>query len=174
MNLENNELLLMPLSLNELNGNYINWLNDPVVCQYNSHNGNYTYQKAIAYINSVTKREDVKVFAVYLKNKHKHIGNISLQCINYDSKSAELAYLFGEKEEWGKGYATKASNLLIDYAFHVLKLHRLYLGTHENNIAMQKVAQKCGFVQEGIRRDSLYKNGKFYTVYCYSLLNSAQ
>lgn len=171
MNLENNILLLTPLSLKELNGNYIHWLNDPDVCRYNSHNGNYTLQKAIAYINNVSKKNNIQVFAVYLKENNKHIGNISLQQINTANLSAELAYLFGEKEEWGKGYATQATNMLIDYAFNTLKLHRLYLGTHQNNIAMQKVAQKCGFVQEGVQTDALYKNGKFYNTIHYALIN---
>lgn len=172
MNLENNNLLLTPLSLKELNGNYVNWLNDPDVCRYNSHNGNYTVSKAIAYIGDVAKRNNILVFAVYLKEKNKHIGNISLQQINYANKSAELAFLFGEKEEWGKGYATEAGKLLIDYAFDRLNLHRLYLGTRQDNTAMQKVAQKCGFVQEGIQTDALCKNGKFYNTILYARINN--
>jgi ribosomal-protein-alanine N-acetyltransferase len=30
-------IYLRPLDLNDLRGNYINWLNDSEVCKYNSH-----------------------------------------------------------------------------------------------------------------------------------------
>ena len=170
MLLKTKNLILKPLSLEELNGNYVNWLNDKEVCKYNGHGETlYTQALAKAYIKSIQNNPSCEVYAVYLGKKH--IGNISLQCIDKRNNCAEIAYLFGEKEYWGKGYATEASRILIKHAFDDLNLHRLYLGTHVENIGMQKVSEKLGFKKEGIFKDAQYKNGKYNDMVRYGLIN---
>ena len=134
---------LRPLSLEDANNNYPNWLNDKEVCRYNSHgNTLYTKEMAIEYIKSVQNSSTCRVFAVCLKDNDKHIGNISLQQISKIKKSAEFAILMGEKEYWGKGYATEAGKLLMTYGFQELELNEIYCGTSEKNIPMQKLALK--------------------------------
>lgn len=152
MLLKTENLVLKPLSENELNGNYVNWLNDKEVCKYNRH-GNvfYTKEMALEYINSVKNNPTCEVYAVYYKDKH--IGNISIQDIDKKNNNAEIAYLFGEKKYWGKGFATEASKALIKRAFNDLKLHRLFFGTHIENMGMQKVGEKLGFKKEGVEWD---------------------
>lgn len=171
MNLDSENLFLKPLSKDEFNGNYINWLNDKEVCKYNSH-GDIVYTKdmALDYIESIQDNESLKVYAVYLKTECIHIGNISLQQISKKNKSAEIAYLFGEKPYWNKGYATEASIVLLNHAFNDLKLHRIYFGTNIENIPMQKLGEKLGFIQEGRLKDAQLKNGKFYDIIIYGLI----
>ena len=170
-NLETDTLCLKPLSLNELNGNYVNWLNDPVVCRYNSH-GDILYTKEMAadFINTVTSDKTKEVYAVYLKENNLHIGNISLQKIDLKNKNAEIAFLFGEKECWGQGFAKQSAKLLLKRAFEDLKLHRIYFGTHIENIAMQKLGEGLGFKKEGVLRQAQFKNGKFNDITIYSIL----
>ncbi len=171
MKLETENLTLKPLSLEETEDNYPNWFNDPEVCKYNSHGEVvYTKEMAINFVNSIKDDSSKIVLAVYLKRKNIHIGNISLQKIDKKNKSAEIAYIFGEKEYWGKGLATEASQPLIDYAFKVLDLHRLYFGTHVDNIGMQKVGEKLGFKKEGVLKDAQYKNGKYNDVVIYGVI----
>ncbi|MEA1973664.1 MAG: hypothetical protein U9N34_10310, partial [Candidatus Cloacimonadota bacterium] len=52
---DNKRVYLRPLKLNDAEGNYPHWLNDPEVTKYNSH-GDIYYTKAMAieYIKSVT------------------------------------------------------------------------------------------------------------------------
>ena len=165
-------LTLYKLSLNELNTNYISWLNDKDVCKYNSHgDSEYTYDMAVKYISDLCKDKSKIVYAVYEVSSKLHIGNISLQEIDYKNKSAEIAFLFGEKLFWGKGYASEAANALIQYGFDVLKLERICFGTHEDNVGMQKIGDKLGFKKEGVRRSAFYKNDQFYDIYEYGLLN---
>lgn len=172
MNLETKRLFLKPLSEEELDGNYINWLNDPEVCKYNSH-GENTYTKAMAFdfINFIKNDKSKEVYAVYLKENNLHIGNISLQQIDLKNNNAEIAYLFGEKQYWGQGYAFESSEILIKRAFIDLKLHRLYFGTHVDNIAMQRVGEKLGFFKEGLKKDAQFKHGKYSDVVIYAIIN---
>lgn len=159
------------LNEEDIDGNYLNWFNDFEVCRYNSH---YRFPKTKdelqSYIQEVNRNRDILVFAIVDINSQTHIGNISLQEINYIDGSAELAFLIGEKEFWGKGYATEAAEILMNHAFFQLNLNRLYLGTADDNIRMQKLAEKLGFVQEGVRRHALFKSGKYHDIIEYGKL----
>ena len=169
--LNTERLKLISLSYKELDTGYINWLNDKEVCKYNSHGDElYTREMAQDYINSIQNDLTCEVYAVYEKDKNIHIGNISLQHIDKKNKSAEIAYLFGEKEYWGNGYATEASKVLLKRACETLNIHRIYFGTHIENKAMQKVGEKLGFKKEGILKDAQYKDGKFNDIVCYALI----
>lgn len=173
MKLDSERIYLKPLSLEELDGGYVNWLNDSEVCKYNSHGEVlYTRERAIKFIQSLKEDSTREVWAVYLKEGNIHIGNISLQCIDKKNNNAEIAFLFGEKRFWGKGYAQEASKLLMKRAFSELKLHRLYFGTHCENVAMQKLGEHLGFLREGVLKESQFKNGKYNDVLIYGLVSA--
>lgn len=171
MKSDSERIYLKPLSLDELCGNYVNWLNDKEVCKYNSHGDElYTKEMAIDFISSLQNDKSKEVYAVYLKENNLHIGNISLQKIDFKNKSAEIAYLFGEKEHWHKGYAKEASLILLNRAFTELNLHRIYFGTSIHNTSMQKLGESLGFKKEGILKDAQLKNGKYNDIITYGLL----
>ena len=171
MEFRTDRLILKPLSEKELDGNYVNWLNDKEVCKYNSHGDRtYTREMAVEFINSIKNDSTKEVYAVYHIQDNIHIGNISLQQIDRHNQSVEIAFLFGEKDYWGKGYASESAELLIKRAFEDLKLHRIYFGTSEFNTGMQKVGEKLGFQKEGTLKDAQFKNGKFNNIVCYALI----
>lgn len=173
MRLEGEQLYLRPIEERDAEGNYPHWLNDPDVCRYNSHGDvTYTREMAQAYIASVTDNPAYAVFAICLRKDNRHVGNIALQQISAKNRSAEFAILIGEPSVYGKGIGYEAGKLLLDYAFHTLKLHRIYCGTHIENIAMQHLALKLGMSEEGRRREAIFKNGKFADVVEYGLLTT--
>ena len=162
---------MRPLSLKDIEGNYIEWLNDAEVCKYNSH-GVFPYNKKRAeeYIKSVSLAKDMLVLAIVTKDENKHIGNISLQHIDLLNNSAEYAVLLGDKDYWGRGIAKEASVLILNHGFMELNLHRIYCGTAAENIAMQKLAEYMGMTLEGRRRDAQLKSGKYNDIVEYGVL----
>ena len=166
-------IYLRPLSLDDLNGNYINWLNDSEVNKNNSHHI-FPYTKALAedYIKAAYLEKDKLVLAVNIKDKDVHIGNISLQYIDLLNRNAEFAILIGEKEYWGKGYSKEAGYLIMRHGFVSLNLWRIHCGTFSDNIAMQKLAAYLGFKQEGLRREAFFKEGKFIDIIEYGILKT--
>lgn len=162
---------LRPLSLRDIEGNYIDWLNDPEVNRYNGHHGfPFTVIQAKEYISRASS--DTLVLAAVLVKDDIHIGNIALQNISFINQSAEFAILFGEKRYWGQGYAKEAALLLIGHGYETLNLRRISCGTSAENISMQRLAVSLGFVKEGIRREASYKNGHFVDIYEYGLMKS--
>lgn len=171
MKLQGKRLYLRPLELGDADGNYPSWLNNPDVCRYNSHGDTlYTREMAHAYIANTIDNPTIKAFAICLNDSNQHVGNISLQQISVKNQSAEFAILIGEPSLYGSSIGYEASQRLFTYAFTVLKLHRIHCGTHIENIGMQRLALKLGMIQEGKRRDALFKNNQFADIVEYGLL----
>lgn len=171
MRLEGEQVYLRPLELRDADGVYPSWLNDPEVCRYNSHGEIlYTREMAQAYIENTINNPSCVVFAICLQEDDRHVGNLSLQQISVKNSSAEFAILIGDPFVYGRGIGYEAGTLLLGYAFTTLKLHRLYCGTHAENIAMQNLALKLGMSEEGRRRDALFKNGHFADIVEYGIL----
>ncbi len=84
--------------------------------------------------------------------------------------SAEIGYWLGESF-WNKGIASRAVELLVDYAFNTLNLHRVEAGVFDFNQASKRVLEKCGFTLEAIHRQSLIKNGRILDDYFFARLN---
>jgi ribosomal-protein-alanine N-acetyltransferase len=112
------------------------------------------------------------VLAVCDKQNDKHIGNISLQSISWVDRSAEIAFVLGEKEYWGKGVMLEAGKMILDHGFNMLNLHRIHCGTTSDNQGMQKLAEKLGMEKEGVRKEALFNNGKFHDVIEYGIMNT--
>jgi RimJ/RimL family protein N-acetyltransferase len=129
-----------------------------------------TVDKLKKYVKESYISDTILVLAVIDKETDKHIGNISLQSIDWINKSAEIAFLLGEKKYWGKNIMFEAGSLLIDHGFKMLNLHRIYCGTSSENIGMQKLANKLGMIKEGQRKDALFKNGKYLDVIEYGII----
>lgn len=164
---------LRALSEADINGNYSYWLNDPEIVQFNSH-GRFpmTVEKLSAYVKAVSVSNSALVLAVVDNVSGKHIGNISLQNINWIDSNAEIAFLLGEKEFWGKGVMQEAGKLIIEHGFKALNLHRIFCGTSSENIGMQKLALKLGMHKEGERKEALFNNGKYFDIIEFGILNS--
>lgn len=98
--------------------------------------------------------------AVCIKGEDVYIGNIYLTEIDYFNKNAEFGKLIGDKRYWRSGYATEATLLMLRHAFYELGLERVSAQQLQTNKASIRVNEKCGFINEGIARRAVFKNGK--------------
>ena len=87
--LKGKNLHLRPLKAKDIDGNYRFWLNDPEVVKYNSH-GRFpqTPEKLLDYVRATESSNTIFVLAIIEKKKNLHIGNISLQAINWVDRNA--------------------------------------------------------------------------------------
>ncbi len=82
-----------------------------------------------------------------------------------------IGYRIIENEHRNKGYMTEGLNLFTQYLFSTIPLiTRLSLYTAEDNTSSRRLAEKCGFKQEGILRDAYFYRGKMCNWVIYSLL----
>ncbi|MBU8919269.1 GNAT family N-acetyltransferase [Bacillus sp. FJAT-29953] len=100
-------------------------------------------------------------FGIFTTDNDELIGTIGLYRILLDPlQSAIIGYSLSKNHN-GKGYATEAVKLVLDYAFTTLKLHRIEAGVMQHNIGSIRVLEKAGFEKEGISKSNVKINGKW-------------
>jgi len=167
------KVYLRGLEIEDALGNYSKWLNNEEVCQYLEHHVYpYSLESAKEYIAALPSRKDTLMLAIIDKSNEMHIGNITLGAISNLHKSAEFTILIGEKQSHQKGYAKEASSLLIRHGFCSMNLNRIWCGTMDNNLGMQRLALSLGMKEEGLKREEVFKNGRYYDTLQYSILKN--
>ncbi|MGE5370809.1 MAG: GNAT family N-acetyltransferase [Solirubrobacterales bacterium] len=171
--LEGEQIYLRGLVESDAEGPYWTWFNDAEVCRFNSHHV-YPYPQARAreFVHYAQHTQDALVLAIIRKSDDQHVGNLALQEIHHINRTADLGFLIGDKDAWGKGIGSEAGQLLIDHGFQALNLHRITCGTTAENIPMRKLAERLGFTAEGTRRQAAYKNNRYVDIIEYGLLRS--
>jgi ribosomal-protein-alanine N-acetyltransferase len=75
--------------------------------------------------------------------------------------SCQIGYWVSEDRQ-GRGLATDAVGCALEYAFHVLCLHRVEAATKPDNYASQRVLRKNGFRIFGEAKSYLYLGGQWH------------
>ena len=93
----------------------------------------------------------------------ERVGLVELVEINHIHRRAEFQIIIAPAHQ-GKGYATAATRLAMDYAFTVLNLYKLYLIVDCANERAVKVYAKLGFTEEGRLREEFFVDGEYRDV----------
>jgi len=110
-------------------------------------------------------------FAIEDIETKKYIGGCGIQEVNWLSRVATVGIMIGDKEYWGKGYGTDAMKVLIDFIFNKMNIRKIRLSTFSFNMRARKSYEKCGFEVEGILKDEIFKDGKYYDEIIMSVFN---
>ena len=98
------------------------------------------------------------------------VGNLGLHNIDWRCRSAEAGIFIGDKTRWNNGYGTEAMLLLLKHGFNTLNLNRIALDVYETNPRAVRCYEKAGFVNEGRKRQGMYKDGKYIDILQMSVL----
>jgi [ribosomal protein S5]-alanine N-acetyltransferase len=97
------------------------------------------------------------------------IGWCGLTRWNPDYRSASLGYCLDDAA-WGHGYATEATQALLQWGFDTLDLNRVQAETDTRNVASARVLEKNGFVREGTLREDCIVNGEVSDSWVFGLI----
>ena len=98
------------------------------------------------------------------------LGLISLMDINNINRTGIIHIMIGGTDSRGRKIGTFAVTEMIKHAFYNLNLRRIELDVLENNLPAIRLYEKIGFVKEGVKRESNYKNGKYINMILMALL----
>lgn len=132
----------------------------------------FTFEQVEAFCDRISKADDRYDYAVTLKEDpgSKYIGEVVLNEVDEENRSASFRIAMQSKAVYGKGYGTESTKLILKFGFETLKLHRIELEVYDFNPRAQHVYEKVGFVKEGVRRDVLMWQGKYQSAILMSIL----
>ena len=98
------------------------------------------------------------------------IGTIDLFDFDPLHRRAGIGILIKDSSNRGKGYASSALEVLIDYSFSILELHQLYCNISEENISSLALFKKQGFKVAGEKKEWIYENEEWQSEFLLQLL----
>lgn len=115
-------------------------------------------------------RGEVLNFALVDAADLDHVrGGSLVYDVDLEQSRAAVGYWLAEHAR-GRGAATRTLRLLARWAFDHLALARLELTCAPDNTASQRVAERCGFVREGVLRSHMCFQGERRDSVMFSLL----
>lgn len=148
--------------------------NDPSVAKYQSWSLPYSNEKAQAFIEEMKdihapKQGEWFQLAIESKETGLLIGDVAFCIKDDDIRQATIGFTIASRY-WGQGFATEALNILLDYLFEDINLHRLVADCDTENIGSWKTLEKLGFRREAHFVESLLIDGRYTSEYHYGLL----
>lgn len=116
------------------------------------------------------KETNAFLFAIRPPDGDDLIGYIELDGIVWAHQVGWLAIGIGDSANRGRGYGYEAAQLVLQFAFHELNLHRLQLTVFDYNERAIALYEKLGFRREGSFREFLQRDGRRYDMHLYGLL----
>ncbi len=157
----------------QANGPYYGWLNNLSLDLYTerSYFPN-SVQRMNAYFDVATSNSKLILLGIFDNATERHIGNITLQELDFINRRAFLGYLIGDKEFAGKGIATEACLMMMYYGFNKLNFERIWTTISAEHAASLKVSERAGLKTEGKLREHQMRNGKRFDLMIVGALRS--
>jgi RimJ/RimL family protein N-acetyltransferase len=92
---------------------------------------------------------------VIVDGKDRAIGTCTLFHFDPRHRRAEVGYAL-RSDHWGRGLASEAVSLAIDWALRTLDLHRVEADIDPRNEASRRVLERLGFRSEGVLRERFF------------------
>jgi RimJ/RimL family protein N-acetyltransferase len=146
--LETERLFLRPFSLDDLD-DLVDILSKPEVTRYLAGDGTPSREHVQRLLGRVMEHWDERKYgwwAVCLKEDPRVIGWCGLGYLE-ETEETEVLYML-DTPFWGKGIATEAARASLRYGFEQTNLQRIIALAFPENIASQRVMQKCGMSYE--------------------------
>jgi len=91
----------------------------------------------------------------------ENVGGVNLNSIDERNGTFSIGMQI-DRNHRGKGYGTAVMRIVLRYAFFERRLNKYYGHVLEGNIASATMLKKLGCIQEGIRRQMVYTDGKYF------------
>ncbi|HEY3397393.1 MAG TPA: GNAT family N-acetyltransferase [Armatimonadota bacterium] len=146
---------------------------DPEVCRYmtwgpNDEAGTRGFLQAVI-ANAQAEPRTYYDWAVTLRDGGRLLGACGLYRRG-EAQQGSLGYCY-HRDSWGHGYATEAAAAMVGFGFRELGLHRIEACHFGPNLASGRVMQKLGMQLEGNLREAFQKDGVWYDLAHYAILD---
>jgi len=128
------------------------------------------FERFIAWANAERQAGRYACFAVVPHGMDTAIGIFQVRQLEPGFASAEWGFAIGSAF-WGTGLFTSGAQLILDFAFETLGVHRLEARAAVRNGRGNGALRKMGAVCEGVLRRSFLRNGEYLDQHLWSILD---
>jgi RimJ/RimL family protein N-acetyltransferase len=86
----------------------------------------------------------VQYWPIFLRSTGEHVGCCGLRTYDLSRNIYEIGFHI-RADHWGHGFASEAALRVMDYAFNVIFVSKLFAGHNPNNTVSRHLLQKLGF-----------------------------
>jgi RimJ/RimL family protein N-acetyltransferase len=163
---------LVKLEAEHASESYLGWINDRQI-------SDLTYAGQVppsiddlsSWIAGFDNRSSI-AFAVLDIESDSHVGNATINNINWVTRTADLGLMVGDRSHVRADFIADIWRTVINYAFGNLHLRRLHTGILDPAAEYLAAVDELGFQREGNWRAHSYVNGELVDEYLFGLLVS--
>ena len=148
MHVIKDEIVIRKFTENDIE-NKVRWINNPENNSFLHYDIPLTISKTKEWF---LNKNNLNRLDCTIEYNQIPVGVIGLLNIDNKNSKAEFYITIGETCFKRKGIAQKATEAMLQYAFDILRLNKVYLNVDEENVAACKLYEKCGFILQKVYR----------------------
>lgn len=111
-------------------------------------------------------------FTIRAREDDHLIGKAMVEWIDWANGNGFIRLGIGAESDRRKGYGSQALGMLLRYSFGELNLYRVTAVLPAYNEGAIRLLHKFGFMEEIRRRKAMHRDGEFWDILSFGLLNS--
>jgi [ribosomal protein S5]-alanine N-acetyltransferase len=157
---ETARLRIEPFGEAHLSERYVGWLADPEVVRWSEQRfRTHTLASCRAYAASFEGTPNM-LFALVAQDPNVgHLGNLNVY-VDPRHGVADIGIMVGDRAAWGQGYGREAWAAIMRALLDEPGIRKVTGGCVTNNVAMVKIMQTCGMMQDGRRLKQYVYDGQ--------------
>lgn len=148
----------------------VRWRNSGFVRRNFIYQDDFTVEGQLRWMEQQVRPGNVVQFIVEEGPRPTPVGSVFIRDIDRRHRKGEFGIFIGEPASTGRGVGAAATALILDHAFDVLGLHRVFLRVLAGNGAAIRSYERSGFRHEGVLRGDVLLNGEFQDVVLMGIL----
>lgn len=142
---------------------FLRWYQDPEVARLTRYqDGPMKADEIERFFTMRAMGPDSLAMGIHIKETGMLIGSCAFSQLDADNGSVLFHITIGEHAAWGKGYGSEATALMVEHAFSNLGLHRVALTVFAFNERAIRAYKRVGFVVEGVAREAIWRDGRWW------------
>lgn len=159
--------MLRPFHRGDISGEYLQWLNDPVVVRLsNQRFRKHDEATSLAYLESFSGTDNL-FMSIRETRSGRAVGTLTAY-IAAAHGTADLGIMLGDRGVWGRGLGQDAWNTACTWLLGDKGIRKLTAGTLDCNDGMLKIMQRSGMHLEAVRRAHELVDGQPHDIHLYA------
>lgn len=150
------------------------WRNNPDMRKFFRETDEINSFNQEKWFESVVAKNSIhKMFAIVKSDTNELMGACGLCYIDWVNRSADFSIYLGYDNLYiDEKFAVEAAQLMRDYGFNVLNLHRLWAEIYSIDNPKKHFFDTLSFTLDGTLRETYWYEGKWHDSLFYSLLST--